>query len=87
MTTIFVCGFVVNFQIYRSYIALGQYDIVQDEIKEDAQTALQAVKLLATYKSKPVLQPVAVQHMLHAVARASHCMWKAIAYCYRFRVF
>eukprot|EP00802_Teleaulax_amphioxeia_P024138 Tamp_24799.p1 GENE.Tamp_24799~~Tamp_24799.p1 ORF type:complete len:308 (+),score=100.19 Tamp_24799:31-924(+) len=39
--------------IYRSYIALGQYDIVQDEIKDDAQTALQAVKLLATYKSKP----------------------------------
>jgi hypothetical protein len=28
-------------QIYRSYIALGQYDVVQDEVKEDAQTALQ----------------------------------------------
>ena len=40
-------------QIYRSYIALGQYDVVQDEVKEDAQTALQAVKLLATFKSKP----------------------------------
>lgn len=39
--------------IYRSYIALGQYDVVQDEVKEDAQTALQAVKLLATFKSKP----------------------------------
>eukprot|EP00277_Geminigera_cryophila_P002998 CAMPEP_0179435802 /NCGR_PEP_ID=MMETSP0799-20121207/19855_1 /TAXON_ID=46947 /ORGANISM="Geminigera cryophila, Strain CCMP2564" /LENGTH=297 /DNA_ID=CAMNT_0021215423 /DNA_START=29 /DNA_END=922 /DNA_ORIENTATION=- len=38
--------------IYRSYIALGQFDVVQDEVKEDAQTALQAVKLLATFKSK-----------------------------------
>ena len=41
-------------QIYRSYIALGQFDVVQDEVKEDAQTALQAVKLLATFKSKSV---------------------------------
>jgi len=39
--------------IYRSYLALGQYDVVQDEVKDDAQTALQAVKLLATFKSKP----------------------------------
>jgi len=40
-------------QIYRSYIALGQYDVVEDEVKEDRETALQAVKLLATFKSKP----------------------------------
>jgi len=41
-------------QIYRSYIELGDYDVVQDQVKEDAQTALQAVKLLSTFKSKPV---------------------------------
>lgn len=39
--------------IYRSYIELGDYDVVQDQVKEDAQTALQAVKLLSTFKSKP----------------------------------
>jgi hypothetical protein len=44
-----VCVCVYIFiQIYRSYIALGQYDVVQDEVKEDAQTALQDVKLLAS---------------------------------------
>mmetsp|Transcript_22423 Transcript_22423/g.52971 ORF Transcript_22423/g.52971 Transcript_22423/m.52971 type:complete len:297 (+) Transcript_22423:151-1041(+) len=37
--------------VYRSYIALGEFDVVQSEIGEDAQTALQAVKLLATYLS------------------------------------
>ncbi|KAJ1476206.1 coatomer epsilon subunit-domain-containing protein [Baffinella frigidus] len=37
--------------VYRSYIALGQYDIVQSEIADDAQPALQAVKLLGSYMS------------------------------------
>jgi coatomer protein complex subunit epsilon len=40
--------------LYRSYIALGNYGLVLAEIKHDAPTALQAVKLLATYKSDPV---------------------------------
>lgn len=51
-------GVCYSVQIYRSYIAQGQYDIVQDEIKDDAQTALQAVKLLATYKSKPDMKDI-----------------------------
>lgn len=37
-------------QVYRSYIELGQYDVVQSEIGDSAPTALQAVKLLATYR-------------------------------------
>ena len=39
-------------QVYRSYIELGQHDVVQSEIGDDAPTALQAVKLLATYRSQ-----------------------------------
>ncbi|CAI5478041.1 unnamed protein product [Closterium sp. Yama58-4] len=35
--------------VYRSYIALGSYQLVKDEITESSATALQAVKLLATY--------------------------------------
>ncbi|CAI5946841.1 unnamed protein product [Closterium sp. NIES-65] len=35
--------------VYRSYIALGSYQLVMDEITESSATALQAVKLLATY--------------------------------------
>lgn len=38
--------------VYRSYIELGQHDVVQSEIGDDAPTALQAVKLLATYRSQ-----------------------------------
>jgi len=37
--------------VYRSYIALGQFDVVQSEIGDDAQPALQAVKLLGAYMS------------------------------------
>lgn len=45
--------------VYRSYIALGQYDVVQSEIAANAPTALQAVKLLATYmQSKDSLEIV-----------------------------
>jgi len=39
--------------LYRSYIAMGNYGLVLAEIADDAPTALQAVKLLATYKSNP----------------------------------
>jgi len=35
--------------VYRSYIGLGQYGIVLNEVKEDAPVRLQAVKLLAEY--------------------------------------
>ncbi|KAL2653522.1 hypothetical protein R1flu_021650 [Riccia fluitans] len=37
--------------MYRAYIALGQYQLVIDEISSAAATALQAVKLLALYFS------------------------------------
>lgn len=37
--------------VYRSYIALGQHQLVIDEINDAAPTALQAVKLLALYLS------------------------------------
>ncbi|KAK3287932.1 hypothetical protein CYMTET_4570 [Cymbomonas tetramitiformis] len=37
--------------VYRSYIAMGSYELVISEISEDAPTALQSVKLLATYLS------------------------------------
>ncbi|XVE91060.1 hypothetical protein DITRI_Ditri20bG0125900 [Diplodiscus trichospermus] len=39
--------------IYRSYIALGSYQLVINEIDSSAATPLQAVKLLALYLSNP----------------------------------
>jgi coatomer subunit epsilon len=39
--------------VYRSYIALGQPNVVISEVKESAPTSLQAVKLLATYEAQP----------------------------------
>mmetsp|Transcript_30813 Transcript_30813/g.79615 ORF Transcript_30813/g.79615 Transcript_30813/m.79615 type:complete len:290 (-) Transcript_30813:143-1012(-) len=37
--------------VYRSYIGMGQYDLVLSEISDDASTGLVAVKLLASYLS------------------------------------
>jgi coatomer protein complex subunit epsilon len=37
--------------VYRSYIALGQCQLVIDEVNDSAPTAVQAVKLLALYLS------------------------------------
>ena len=41
--------------VYRSYIALGQFNIVIDEVSDSPSTpsSLQAVKLLARYLSQP----------------------------------
>ncbi|XP_010540638.1 PREDICTED: coatomer subunit epsilon-1 [Tarenaya hassleriana] len=39
--------------VFRSYIALGSYQLVISEIDESAATPLQAVKLLALYLSNP----------------------------------
>ncbi|OAY47123.1 coatomer subunit epsilon-1 [Manihot esculenta] len=39
--------------VYRSYIALGSYQLVINEIDNSAATPLQAVKLLALYLSSP----------------------------------
>ncbi|KAI4343118.1 hypothetical protein MLD38_027656 [Melastoma candidum] len=39
--------------VFRSYVSLGSYPLVINEIDDSAPTALQAVKLLATYLSSP----------------------------------
>ncbi|MCD9646534.1 Coatomer subunit epsilon [Datura stramonium] len=39
--------------VYRSYIALGSYQLVINEINDSAATPLQAVKLLALYLASP----------------------------------
>ncbi|KAI3495535.1 hypothetical protein L1887_37877 [Cichorium endivia] len=39
--------------VYRSYIALGSYQLVLNEVDSSAATPLQAVKLLALYLSSP----------------------------------
>lgn len=39
--------------VHRSYIALGSYHLVINEINDSAPTSLQAVKLLALYLSSP----------------------------------
>lgn len=39
--------------VYRSYIALGSFQLVVSEIDSSAATPLQAVKLLALYLSSP----------------------------------
>nr|XP_043619554.1 coatomer subunit epsilon-1-like [Erigeron canadensis] len=39
--------------VYRSYIALGSYQLVISEVDSSAATPLQAVKLLAVYFSSP----------------------------------
>ncbi|XP_023758144.1 coatomer subunit epsilon-1 [Lactuca sativa] len=39
--------------VYRSYIALGSYELVINEVDSSAATPLQAVKLLALYLSSP----------------------------------
>ena len=35
--------------VYRSYLCLGQYNILQNEIKDNAPHGLQAIKLLCNY--------------------------------------
>jgi len=39
--------------MYRSYIALGQYDVVLNEVRDDMSPALQACRLLAMYLGQP----------------------------------
>jgi len=41
-----------DFYVYRSYIAQGNYSLVNSEIKDSAPAALQIVKLLATFMSR-----------------------------------
>lgn len=45
--------------VYRAYIALGSYEFVIGEIKENSPMALQAVKLLAQYSGAKIGKDVA----------------------------
>ncbi|XP_049367908.1 coatomer subunit epsilon-1-like isoform X1 [Solanum verrucosum] len=51
--------------VYRSYIALGSYQLVINEIDDSAATPLQAVKLLALYLSSPDNKQETVITSLH----------------------
>ena len=48
--------------LYRSYIGLGQYYIVRNEIKDGPNTPIghQAIKLLATYLEDPTSKEIVV---------------------------
>eukprot|EP00877_Chromochloris_zofingiensis_P004225 jgi/Chrzof1/13803/Cz08g13010.t1 len=46
--------------VYRSYIALGSYDLVINEIKDSAPMAMQAIKLLASYTGGKVAKDAAL---------------------------
>ncbi|KAL0363703.1 UNVERIFIED_CONTAM: Coatomer subunit epsilon-1 [Sesamum calycinum] len=49
--------------VYRSYIALGSYQLVINEIDSSAATTLQAVKLLALYLSGPENKEMAISSL------------------------
>ncbi|KAM7505736.1 hypothetical protein LguiB_004640 [Lonicera macranthoides] len=49
--------------VYRSYIALGSYQLVINEIDSSAATPLQAVKLLASYLSSPDNKETAISSL------------------------
>lgn len=46
--------------VYRSYIALSNFQIVMDEVMASAHASLQAVKLLATYLSSESNKDIAM---------------------------
>ncbi|XP_010927006.1 coatomer subunit epsilon-1 [Elaeis guineensis] len=66
--------------VYRSYIALGSYQLVISEIDSSAPTALQAVKLLALYlagdKESAI---VSLQEWLHDAAIGNNPVLRLIA--------
>jgi len=51
--------------VYRSYVALGQYSVVLDEVKDEptTPTGLRAVKLLASYLSDPSQKDASLQQL------------------------
>eukprot|EP01018_Ginkgo_biloba_P039960 Gb_19819 [translate_table: standard] len=53
--------------VYRSYIALGSYQLVIDEISSSASTSLQAVKLLAMYLAGPAHKDIPLSLCAHSV--------------------
>ncbi|KAJ4981036.1 hypothetical protein NE237_031873 [Protea cynaroides] len=68
--------------VYRSYIALGSYQLVINEIDPSAPTPLQAVKLLALYLSGPENKESAIsslQEWLSDPAVGSNSVLRLIA--------
>ncbi|KAI5066389.1 hypothetical protein GOP47_0019013 [Adiantum capillus-veneris] len=49
--------------VYRSYIALGSYQLVINEINDSAPTSLQAVKLLAKYLGEKERREETLSHL------------------------
>lgn len=49
--------------VYRSYIALGSYQLVINEINDSAATALQAVKILALYLGEKDKREETLSHL------------------------
>ncbi|XP_050368561.1 coatomer subunit epsilon-1 [Argentina anserina] len=54
--------------VFRSYIALGSYQLVINEIDSSAATPLQAVKLLALYLSGPDYKESAISNLKELLA-------------------
>lgn len=66
--------------VYRSYIALGSYQLVINEIDSSAPTALQAVKLLAIYLAGDKESAIAsLQEWLNDAAIANNHVLRLIA--------
>uniref|UniRef100_A0A2P2LJP1 Coatomer subunit epsilon n=1 Tax=Rhizophora mucronata TaxID=61149 RepID=A0A2P2LJP1_RHIMU len=57
--------------VHRSYIALGSYQLVINEIDDSAPTPLQAVKLLALYLSSPSHKESTISSLKELLADAA----------------
>ncbi|KAJ8758642.1 hypothetical protein K2173_000363 [Erythroxylum novogranatense] len=57
--------------VFRSYIALGSYQLVINEIDDSAPTPLQAVKLLALYLSSPANKESTISSLKEWLADAA----------------
>lgn len=61
--------------VFRSYIALGSYQLVISEIDASAATPLQAVKLLAIYLSDPHKKVVSNSPSLSVASSSISPLW------------
>jgi len=59
--------------VYRCYIEMGQSDVVQGEIGDGHPTALQAVKLLSTYKTNKAMAEMVLVTMKQWLEDAETC--------------
>lgn len=69
--------------VYRSYIGMGQYDIVLSEISEDSSSALLAVKLLASYLSGRLPPGAGFRCLAQSTALHPRNSCPGIAVCHR----